>query len=1289
MHRKGGLRLWMSICLWIGMLGSAKAQFALNSCASSTDCSDVLHTGTSNCGNGGVCTSGYCTNANGYCSTCPLGYVLAGGCKATCPNGYFAQNGLAYACSAGYYCTGGVQTQCPAGTFSPATGASACTACQSCASVGYYSSGCAGGSPGSCAQCTGLTVGFYYTSNGGQSNACASAGCPIGTYSAQTYAVSSITCLQCQAGSYASVVGATACTQCAIGSYASMAGASACTVCAAGSYASIAAQQTPCTSCSSGTYATQAGATTCLACTLNCNPGFWSGCGGSAQGTCQWCANAGLSQYYYGTSGTSALCPVAIAVAGAYRPFSNPYWPASLSISDASFHPTGASLGLNVAGPFVFSSLTNNVPCYTNAAGNYLWYWASVWSLTTLSCGSTAMPTIPKTDASLVQLQPSTVLPDLYFLAAPPFTYTLPCPAGTFSTAIGAVTNAACTLCSAGTWSSGTGQTLASTCTSCQVGTFSTSAGGTASALCSACATGFTATATGLSSCTACSVGTYSSGPSISCASCTGGTYASAASSTVCTLCVAGTYGQTLGGTSQAAACPYQCNAGYYGLGAGQNTFALACIACPMGTWGTAAAAASKTVGCPGACPAGTYSIATGQTSQAGACGTCATCFPGAYSVSSCTTSAQAVCALVGAPYFLRISTNLAISYTPATSDRLLGTVPYILTFTSFTPSFVTPTATINVATSGYTPQYSTLTTPYSVRVLYECPSLATGRVFVPWSPPVTAVSCTTSQSCPPSPVCDVKSSSQCVGGVKVNGYVTGGYCTASDGVSCVPCTVSATQPMCGWGMYGNISACSVTTDSVCVACRGARPANAQWVGPVAPYYFADNAGTPCSWTCNMGYYPTADGTACVACAPLPSNAIGYAPGDYLGSNPVSLYVGGPSKLVGGSLTGGCGVICPQNTYLFTTKNSAGTVDLTNLQCAACPPVSCPLGQYPQYTAACPICQTCPAIDVNGQFSVPGSCNFLCNTGYYYFGGACLPCTLRSCGTGYFMQACAQTTDTACTPCSLSCPAGTYTVSACSATSDRQCLPCTNVLYGSGIVGPECVPQCNANFAYNAQTATCQACATSATQCKVSETLSPSCDSTYWGCVPCANAPPASPPWCWVARQPGACAYEFLPSANCYYQVSQPVAPSSTAWTTTAAAAPPSTVAVTAPLFSSSTVTITAPNIITTSATTAPFTRATSSSQRQVTSFAPSSSVTTSSSVTYTTSSARLTSATRTNTTRMTTTTTPAAVNATDTAPPISPAAVAGIAVGVAAAVAVAGSAFYLSGGFALLASWI
>jgi len=55
----------------------------------------------------------------------------------------------------------------------------------------------------------------------------------------------------------------------------------------------------------------------------------------------------------------------------------------------------------------------------------------------------------------------------------------------------------------------------------------------------------------------------------------------------------------------------------------------------------------------------------------------------------------------------------------------------------------------------------------------------------------------------------------------------------------------------------------------------------------------------------------------------------------------------------------------------------------------------------------------------------------------------------------------------------------------------------------------------------------------------------------------------------------------------------------------------------------------------------------------------------------------------------MTTTTTPAAVNATDTAPPISPAAVAGIAVGVAAAVAVAGSAFYLSGGFALLASWI
>lgn len=1005
--------------------------------------------------------------------------------------------------------------------------------------TGQYLSGCGGSSSGSCAACTGISAGYYFTGYGSSTaTSCPIAACPVGTYGTVVGATSLSQCLQCPAGTYASAVGSTVCTSCPAGSY------------------SATVAQTACASCAARTYASQSGATACQSCTLACAPGFWNGCGGASPDVCQWCANAVASQYYPGPSGgTTATCPVATAAAGMFRPFSNPYWPASLSIVDARFSPTPGSFALNIAGPFTYSSMSNLVPCYKNAAGTYLWYWASAWSLSTSFCGYTGMVLKPKTVAT-VQLQPSTTLPDVYFLAATPYTYTVACPSGTYSTAVGAVSIATCTACGAGTWSSGTGLTLASACSGCQTGTFSTALGATSVANCASCAAGSVALSTGLTTCSACAAGTYSSSASVACAQCSGGSYAAAASATVCTLCVAGTYGQALGASSALGACPYSCNAGYYGLSAGQNTFNLACSACPMGTWGTVTGASSKVAGCANTCPVGTYSIATGQTSQSGACGTCAVCFPGIYTVSACTSSAQAVCALVAAPYFLRISTNSAVSYTPATSDRLTGTVPYTLTFTSFAPGYTVPTATVNVGTTGYTPQYSTLPTPYSVRVLYECPALGAGRIFIPWSPPITTVSCTTAQACPPSPACDLKSSSACVGGTQTNGYVTGGYYTGPDGVTCLPCTTTASAPTCGWGMYGSIAGCSATSDSTCAPCRGALPANAQWVGPVAPFYFADSAASPCRWTCNMGFYVSADGLSCVACAALPSNALGYAPGDYLGSNPVSLYTGGPSKLVGGSLLGGCGVVCPPNTYLYTTKNSGGAVDLASFQCAPCPPVSCPLGQSAQYTAACPICQNCSAIDVNGYFFSAGSCSFQCNAGYYNVGGMCMPCTSRSCALipGYYQQACTQTTDTACVACSQACAAGKYTASACTGTSDRQCLPCTNVVYGSGIVGPECVPQCNANYAYNSLISTCQACATSPTQCKVYETLASTCDSTFWGCVPCP-APATSQAWCWVATIPGQCTYDILPSSRCYYPVSQPpAAPTTSAAATTLAA---------------------------------------------------------------------------------------------------------------------------------------
>ena len=101
----------------------------------------------------------------------------------------------------------------------------------------------------------------------------------------------------------------------------------------------------------------------------------------------------------------------------------------------------------------------------------------------------------------------------------------------------------ACTLCPAGTYSSAVGATTSATCTSCQAGQYSTATGATAP-------------------CMACPVGQY-------CA--TLGTAPAA-----CTSAPANSYYTSTATT--ASGCSWICNPGYY-------QSASTCVACPVGSW--------------------------------------------------------------------------------------------------------------------------------------------------------------------------------------------------------------------------------------------------------------------------------------------------------------------------------------------------------------------------------------------------------------------------------------------------------------------------------------------------------------------------------------------------------------------------------------------------------------------------------------------------------------------------------------------------------------------------------
>lgn len=1025
------------------------------------------------------CVAGY-YKSGGACVACPAGTWGAAAGQTTCPNvcpsgtwgTAVAQTTQAGACSGG----------CTAGYYSTTTGATSyatacnllrcavdnywdgakCVSCLAYATAncaygaGLYLAGCGVASPGICTKCNANYAGVKFRGEVGLAADCAGWFCMPGTYvPAGGFATN---CYNCPASAW-SATAASVC-YCGAGSY-SVAGSCTTTPCAGTCPTAPCplggASSGVCQGCPLGTYGTVEGRTSqAAACTGACSAGTYGITvgGTSASAACAACLSLEntrclVAQYLSGCGGANS---------GTCQPCTN------------------GAVGRIMTGR---GGLTGVCPLLTCQPGTYSLGGATT---TCLACSANMQSA---NDFGSCQCVPGT-----YNVAGA----CRPCPAGRWG-----VVSAAADLdtgcgsrCAAGKYGTATGATSdATACTSaCPPGRWGSNTGATS--LADGCF--------GLSP-----VGTWSS-------------VSGATSSDACgnNRCPAGTYGAAEGATTLAAGCNGTCPAGTFGTIKGSSTLVQACgERCSFGTYGTVTGKTSQSLACPGVCPGGTYAIAGGQTSAALACSMCATCFPGATTVEPCTNSSQIKCGAYVAdgysnPSALGGLSNPVYYVRGLAASPFLGVVPvaYTIVVTPSFPTFVPPTYNTNLQGVS-TRVLPDMPYPMVVRTLVTCPPPTTGRVFRPWSPAPLSISCPSNPlAClSVSVVCDVAASTQCVGGFAGGG----GYFTGADGTSCVACTTSASQPPCGWGEYGNVSACSRTSDSKCAPCYGAKPANAIWTKSRPPHYFA---GAPdCEWACDVGFY--LDGGQCVACV-LPANGA-FRGGDVIGGGEVVLTTTPirVSRYLGGSLAAGCGVVCSAGTQLVYPSIGAGqTFDSANVRCNPCFVPACGLGQDTAFAdgQSCLVCLDCAPV-ANARFLVAGGCSFACNAGFFRFGGACQSCSSAACPAGQYRAQCTETSDSVCTLCAAACAAGTYTVSACSPVSNRVCAPCAADPVANGVLGPECAVSCIAGFVYNGS-----ACLECARGCAADQEPVVPCDAQTLGCRPCPVPTGNTGPWCWTGN---------------------------------------------------------------------------------------------------------------------------------------------------------------------------
>lgn len=259
------------------------------------------------------------------------------------------------------------------------------------------------------------------------------------------------------------------------------------------------------------------------------------------------------------------------------------------------------------------------------------------------------------------------------------------------------------------------------------------------------------------------------------------------------------------------------------------------------------------------------------------------------------------------------------------------------------------------------------------------------------------------------------KCNSQCL---PWNG-TAGWYLVPSTGL-CAPCVYESS---CAANQYSDMQVCGPTSTPQCAPCPATLPPNAlSWINPGRILY----GYPPCDVVCRSGYVRT-DNFTCISCPNLPDNS---------------------------KVTVGCDWVC-----------SLGYVPVGNL-CVPCTgePASCGVGMYVGYVEGeqCAKCLPCTNAVVNSAFVSPGSnngpntCGIRCNQGtfvdpvygldVYNNPVVCAECSAPHCVPGEsFLTGCTADEDAYCAPCS-ECPAGSRERTPCTVGADTTCTPCDPAL---------------------------------------------------------------------------------------------------------------------------------------------------------------------------------------------------------------------------------------------------
>ena len=253
--------------------------------------------------------------------------------------------------------------------------------------------------------------------------------------------------------------------------------------------------------------------------------------------------------------------------------------------------------------------------------------------------------------------------------------------------------------------------------------------------------------------------------------------------------------------------------------------------------------------GAAASCSTGTYLRTTSGVLITNAgnpqCIACAACPSGSIVYEPCTQSQQTLCGRCDSfQYGSGCVSTAPTGYTPVTVTVSLAQLKAItnnsVAFPLYDTAYNTVPAVFNVLP---------WTAPITLNYMAPCPALGAQSIYVPWTRQPSIITGNYGSAVVVT----------CTGNAMCKGYIGNGVGYYGNPPTCTACTTSAQQPTCGWGMFGNISACSPLHDSQCAQCIGAKPANAVWTVPLSPYYFDAKATTTCAWA--------GAGTSATSCA--------------------------------------------------------------------------------------------------------------------------------------------------------------------------------------------------------------------------------------------------------------------------------------------------------------------------------------------------------------------------------------------------------------------------------------